>query len=151
MTEDLSTPPIPDSVCLTSGAFAGWYWLPKEPFDALVGPFYHRWCADGVVECVFDAQEKNTNGLGIIHGGALMTFADYCLFVTARTRTGMNEVVSISTNCEFTGSALPGERIYGRGEVTRAGGSIIFARGLLRTEKHNVLIFSGAAKIIRPK
>lgn len=151
MAEDPSAPPIANSVHITSGEFAGWHWLPKEPFDTLVGPFYHRWCPDGTVECVFDTQEKNTNGLGIIHGGALMTFADYCLFVTARTRTGIHEVVSVSMNSEFTGRALPGQRVYATGEVTRAGSSIIFTRGMLRTDECTVLNFSGVAKIIRSR
>lgn len=76
-------PVLPNSVSQTSGDFAGWEWLPEEPFDALVGPFYHRFLPDGSVECAFETTQKNANGLQVIHGGALMTFADYCVFVTA--------------------------------------------------------------------
>ncbi len=58
------------------GQFAGWETWVGSPFETLIGPFYSRTADDGTVTCAFAPQEKNTNYVGILHGGAIMTFAD---------------------------------------------------------------------------
>ena len=55
-------------------------------FDAAedhTGPFYYKPLTDGRYECVFLAEAKNCNVNGLVHGGVLMTFADFALCMAA--------------------------------------------------------------------
>lgn len=134
---------------LTDGDWAGWSkWDPVDDFEVYVGPFYCRRDERGVV-CGFMPETKNRNGGGNIHGGALMTFADYALFIIAG---GMEETmhgVTLSMNCDFIGAAEPGRLLTARGEVTRKGGTVVFVRGMIEDEGRAVLGFSGTIRRFR--
>ena len=70
---------------LTEGEWAGWYfWGDGDPFEHQSGPFFFREESDGTTRCAFRAEQKHMNGGGFMHGGCMMTFADYCLFIIAR-------------------------------------------------------------------
>ena len=72
-------------ITVTDGEWAGWQCYPGgDPFEDLAGPFYYRVDADGRKVCAFRAERKHMNGGGFMHGGCVMTFADFCLFVIAR-------------------------------------------------------------------
>jgi hypothetical protein len=68
----------------TSGEFAGWWTWTRDHYEVYNGPFWHRE-ENGKVRCVFRVEQKHINGGGALHGGCLMTFADYCLFAIANT------------------------------------------------------------------
>ena len=125
-----------------------WHELVGEPFDDLVGPFQHRQLADGSVVCRFQSSGKNTNGLGILHGGALMTFADYSLFVTGKAATS-REMVTVSVTADFTGSASAEDEIEARCEVVKKGRSLVFMRGMLSSSSGPIMSFSGIMKTVR--
>jgi acyl-coenzyme A thioesterase PaaI-like protein len=74
-----------------------------------------------------------------------MSFADYCLFATAATIL-QGPGVTMSFACEFLDAAFEGELIEGRTEVTRAGKSVLFMRGMLTSAERPVLTFSGTIK-----
>lgn len=63
-----------------------------------------------------------------VHGGAFMSFADYCLFAIASSHL-QGPGVAVALSCEFLDAAREGELVECDGEVTRAGGSLIFLRG----------------------
>ena len=64
-------------------AWAGWYhWSGNDPFEDDVGPFYVRRDEQGLVTG-FRPGPKNCNAHGSIHGGCLMTFGDFSLFMIA--------------------------------------------------------------------
>jgi len=127
---------------VTEGPWAGWrHWEPVDDFEEHSGPFYCKPDADGIL-CGFRPDAKNRNGGGNIHGGALMTFADYVLFMTAFGADPTLHGVTLTMNSEFIGAAEPGQLLTGRGEIVRAGFSIIFVRGLIEEEGRPVLSFS---------
>lgn len=131
-----------------NGEFAGWLNVPREPFNDHAGPFFHRFEDDGSVLCGFRTAQHNANGLGIIHGGSLLTFADYCLFIVSHHHCMPDEVVTVSMNSEFMGKAFAGDRLEARGEVVRGGRSLIFVRGQVTGPKGLVLGFSGISKVV---
>ena len=57
------------------------------------------------------------NGSGFVHGGALMTFADYTIFVIAREALAGHGSVTVSTNSDFVDAGRAGQLIECRGEV----------------------------------
>ena len=67
------------AVQATSGDFAGWWTWTRDHFETHNGPYWHRE-ENGEVVCAFRVADKHINGSGAVHGGAFMTFADYCLF-----------------------------------------------------------------------
>ena len=148
---DADTPGPSRLVAITEGQWAGWsHWEPVDDFEEHTGPFYCQAEGDGVL-CGFRPEAKNRNGGGNVHGGALMTFADYALFMIAGGMDASIYGVTVTMNCEFDGAAEPGQLLTARGEVVRAGFSMVFVRGLISDEDRPVLAFSGTIKKVRAK
>jgi uncharacterized protein (TIGR00369 family) len=103
---------------------------------------------DGRIQCAFRVENKHLNGMGNVHGGAFMAFADYCLFAMAAPILE-GPGVTVSFACEFLDAAREGELIEGSGEITRAGGSMIFLRGLLKSGQRSLFTFSGTIKRVK--
>lgn len=136
---------------VSSGQWAGWYhWEPVDDFEEHAGPFYCRSEGEGIV-CAFLPQAKNRNGGGNIHGGALMTFADYALFMIAGGMEASIHGVTLTMNTEFVGAAEAERLLTARGEVVREGQSIAFVRGLIDDDGRPVLAFSGTIKKFRAR
>jgi uncharacterized protein (TIGR00369 family) len=133
------------AVQATTGEFAGWWTWTRDNYEVHNGPFWHRE-ENGSVRCVFRVEQKHINGGGAVHGGCLMTFADYCLFAIANTVLKEDRGVTLSFATEFIDAVYKGELVEGTGEVVRAGRSIIFMRGMLTAAGRPVLSFSGTVK-----
>ncbi len=134
---------------ITEGEWRGWRIWSSDPFELLSGPFYSRQNNDGSMACAFMAEAKHMNGGGAMHGGALLTFADYALFCIAHRELEGVGSVTASLNGEFIDAAHEGERIEAAGEVVRAGGSLVFIRGLISTAGRPLLNFSAIVKKVR--
>ncbi|WP_395443068.1 PaaI family thioesterase [Caulobacter sp. UC70_42] len=133
-----------------AGDWAGWStWSGMDPFEDQSGPFYFREDENGRVTTAFRAETKHMNGGGFMHGGCMMTFADFSLFAIAWKELADSRAVTVSLNGEFVGPARPGDLITGTGEVIKAGGSLLFIRGLISTGTGPMLNFSGVVKKIR--
>jgi len=52
----------------------------------------------------FRTEHKHMNGGNFLHGGAIMTFADYAIFVIARDALQDGNSVTASFNGDFVGS-----------------------------------------------
>ena len=140
----------PDLHVETSGEFAGWRTWSRDNFETNNGPFYHRMEDDGRIRCVFRVAKKHLNGANNVHGGCFMSFADYSLFAIAGPVL-QGPGVTVAFSCEFLDAAREGELVEGTGEITRAGGSLIFLRGQLRAGERTVFTFSGTIKRVKLK
>ena len=140
----------PDLHVETEGEFAGWQTWTRDRFETHTGPFWHRTEGDGSVRCAFRVEKKHLNGMDNVHGGCFMTFADYCLFAFATSELE-NTGVTVSFGCEFLAAAREGELIIGSGEIMRAGGSMIFLRGVLKSGERPLFTFSATIKRVRSK
>ena len=151
LQSDADTPGNSRLVTVTEVPWAGWqHWEPVDDFEDHAGPFYCKRDEKGMVSG-FIPDAKNRNGGGNIHGGALMTFADYVLFMTALGADSDLHGVTLTMNSEFIGAAEPGRLLTGRGEIVRAGFSIIFVRGLIDDDGRAVLSFSATIKKLKRK
>ena len=100
-------------ILVTEGEWAGWKIWSSDPFEFLAGPFYTRQEADGVMVCAFRAEKKHMNGGGFMHGGCLMTFADYALFcIGAEALEGVGSVTA-----NLTGDFIDAAFEIGRAHV----------------------------------
>ena len=137
---------------VTEGEWAGWRtWEGSDPFEDHAGPFYFRHDPDGTPRCAFRAEQKHMNGGGFMHGGCIMTFADYCLFVIAREALEGQHSVTATLNGEFVGAVPLGALVECKGEVVRNARSMVFVRGLITTGTENVMSFSGVIKKRGPR
>jgi acyl-coenzyme A thioesterase PaaI-like protein len=136
---------------VADGEWAGWGKYDSDPFETLAGPFYARRDETGRMVCAFRAEKKHMNGGGFMHGGCMATFADYSIFMLADKELEGSGSVTASLTTEFLDSAQEGDLVECTGEVTRAGGSMVFVRGLARVGDRPILSFSAIIKKIRRK
>lgn len=131
---------------VTEGEWAGWSYYPGgDPYEDLAGPFYFKVDEQGPV-CAFRAEKKHMNGGMFLHGGCVMTFADFSLFVIGRDAIQDSHSVTATFNGEFVGTAHIGDLVECRGEVVKAGRSMVFLRGLITTGGEPVMSFSAVLK-----
>ena len=143
--EGISQPPVR----IEGGEWDGWWtWRGSDPFEDQSGPYYFRE-EGGLVRCAFRAERKHMNGAGFMHGGCMMTFADFALFAIAWNVLSGIKAVTVSLNGEFMGPAAIGDLVEATGEVVRDGGSMVFVRGMMSTGGKPMLNFSGVIKKIR--
>jgi len=137
---------------VAEGEFAGWmmYWG-NDPFEDITGPFYWRREADGGRRCAFRAERKHLNGSGFMHGGCLMTFADYALFEIARDALGGERGVTATFTSEFVGAVREGQLVECSGEVVKGGRSLVFVRAMITADGEPALAFSGVIKKVGPR
>ena len=119
-------------ITITEGEWAGWNQYPGgDPFEDLAGPFYCRTDEKGQAVCAFRAEHKHMNGGMFMHGGCVMTFADFSLFWLAREAIEGQSSVTATFNAELVGTCGVGDLVECRGEVVKAGRSMVFLRGLI--------------------
>ena len=126
-----------------------WTFWHGDSFEAHSGPFYYRTNRDGRVRCAFRAEQKHVNGNQVVHGGCVLTFADYSLFTISLPYIGQDRTVTVSLTGDFVGSAQEGDFIESSGEVVKMGGSLIFLRGIIESQRRPIMNFSGILKRIR--
>lgn len=129
---------------------------PPDPFEDHVGPIYFRIEGDplaaGSVHCVLPTQDKMTNAGGVLHGGVLLTFADYalCLVAGRAADRGTNSsfAMTVSLSAEFLAAGEIGLPIEARGEPLRVTGSLAFARGTVTQGGRALVAWSGTCRHI---
>ena len=128
------------------GEFDGWKYWPDEPFESkTAGPFFFRKDGDEYVSA-FRCEEKHMNGAGVMHGGCLMTFADFSLFTIAHDHMQDSYGLTVAFTSEFLDGPKVGDYMEARGDVLRAGRSIVFVRGVVTANGKPCLNFSGTIK-----
>ena len=142
-------------IVVTEGEWAGWSYYPGgDPFEDLAGPFYCRVDAQGLRVTAFRAERKHMNGGMFLHGGCVMTFADFSLFWIAREAIEGGNSVTATFNGEFVGTCGIGDLVECRGEVVKAGRSMVFLRGIISNASSGgepMMSFSAVLKKIRPR
>ena len=143
-----NTPSKPSLV--HEGPFAGWstWGNGSDPFETLTGPFYMKSLGEGRYQCAFMPTDQHCNGMGNIHGGALMTFADFALFAHAHDHMDSGPCVTMQFESQFVGAAKPGTLIESSGDIVRATRTMLFLRGTLSQAGKPILAYSAILKRI---
>ncbi len=123
-------------------------WGNVDAFEDMIGPFYYKKLEDGQYGSAFVSESRHLNGGGNLHGGLLMSFADFAMFVIAKDHLDGN-AVTVGFNSEFVSAGEAGALIEACGEVTKATGSLLFVRGKIFCADSTILTFSGILKKIR--
>jgi acyl-coenzyme A thioesterase PaaI-like protein len=136
-------------ILLTEGPFAGWstWSAGGDPFETAIGPFCFK-AEGGRMRSAFQPRREHLNGGGAIHGGALMSFADFALFSIAHNALRDVRAVTLTCNCEFLSAGDLSAVVEAEGEVLRDTRSLIFVRGMVTQASRPLLAFSGTLKKI---
>lgn len=138
------------SVLMEDGPFKGWRtWYGQEkgdPFETHIGPLCYKVAPDGRVRCAFEPRREHLNGSGNIHGGALMSFADFSLFCIGHAVLEGGSSVTLTMNSEFIAAGKLGALVEAEGDVLRQTRSIVFIRGLVTQAGKPILSYSGTLK-----
>jgi len=117
-----------------------------DPAELMIGPFYkHR----EKPLSLFKPEQRHSNLMEIVHGGVLMTFADFTLCAGATTVTGDADCVTVNLNCNFLAGAMLDHWLAGEARITRTTHRLVFVDGTLSNEGEPVVTFSGIGKRIR--
>jgi len=113
----------------------------RGEFATRNGPFYEKETDTRIIRA-FRPDHRHLNGLGYVHGGMLMSFADSALaravFYGSRKRG-----VTLKMNSEFLMPARAGEWVEAHCELVRETRSLAFVRGELKVK--NKAIFKADA------
>ena len=153
---------MPDTVRDANPDLAGWgidlarysVFVPPDPFEDHIGPIFFNISGDarsaGSVHCVLPTHEAHGNYAGGVHGGALLTFADYALCLVAGRAadggTNSSFALTVSIAAEFLDGARIGPPVEARGEPLQVTGRLAFARGSLTQEGRAIALWSGVCR-----
>ena len=113
------------------------------------GPIWYRRDGDGL-EVGFLAEERvHGNNQGIMHGGMIMSFADFALGHAVWYAHDRTSVVTIEMDIKFVSAGMAGDWIHCRPEILRKTRSITFIRGDIMAGDRLVATASGVWKKTR--
>ena len=125
-----------------------------DPAEDHIGPFFVR-AADGATDVAVTSAMRATalhcNSMGVVHGGVLMTFADFTMSEAALHGGEPGEhCLTVSFDAQFVASARDGELLQGEAQIIRKSRTLTFVRGLIHTQRDRIrvelLAFSGVGK-----
>lgn len=109
--------------------------------------FYDR-IEDGRRIFAFRPEQRHANGLGIVHGGAIMTFFDASLGSAAWDAVDRRPAVTLTLTSEFLSPSRPGDLLICRPTVTRKARSVLFVRGEITIASRLVATANSVWKVL---
>lgn len=139
---------MPDAAAMKA---AGWSRLPTTAFSAAIGPSWVRG-GPGERTVALPAHEGIVNDYGlVVHGGALMTFADMALGMGASDALEGQPLVTVQLQYQFAGGVKMGQLITCEPELVRRTSQIVFVRGLIKADDQVVGSAEGIFKALSPR
>lgn len=111
-------------------AAGGWHKLPTRQFSTVLGPIWVRGEKGAREIGVFTSREIANDHMGMVHGGALMTFADMALGMAAGEALGGAHMATAQLQFHFTAAAPIGVLLTCKPELVRQTSQLLFVRGL---------------------
>jgi len=115
--------------------------------EETIGPYFVKYDPNLIATGMI-SQPHHANSMGTVHGGVLMTFADFTLCAYGRDGSTDAHIVTVSLTTEFIRAAPIGAWLHAMGEVVRRTGSLVFVQGRLYHENNALLTYSGVGKRI---
>lgn len=142
-----STLTAPDPAAL------GWIAEPESqsPFVRELGQLWSRRDPDGSIHFGFVTNPSHANLHGIIHGGVMLTFADYTIGAIGARLTGNPNAVTLDLNMQFLSSTQIGEFVAGTGRILRQTKSFLFLEGEMHGPDRQIAAFTGVWKQMKPR
>lgn len=130
---------------------AGWRKLPTRNFSATIGPAWLRGEKGAREVGLVTMPEVANDHMGIVHGGALMTFADIALGLAAAEALGGAGMATAQLQFHFTAAAPIGVLLTCKPELVRQTSQLIFVRGLFEAGGKTVGMADAMFKVLAPE
>lgn len=114
---------------------------PREPSEATVGAFFINRLPDDY-QIGFKTEAHHADGLGHIHGGLLLSFADSAIAIPARGVFGKGAGVTLTFNADFPRPGRPGDFVECVGNVVGSTENTAFIRACLMSGDQAIMNFS---------
>lgn len=109
---------------------AGWHRLPTKQFSTVLGQIWLRGEKGAREVGVFTTKTIANDHMGMVHGGALMTFADMALGLAAGEALNGSHMATAQLQFHFTAAAPIGVLLTCKPELVRQTSQLLFVRGL---------------------
>jgi len=122
---------------------------PTAGFSTQVGPFYARQGDDGDLVYGFPTAKRHRNLNGVVHGGALYTFADQVL--GHAVVSGLQRMcATIKLKVEYLAPVHPGRWVEGRCDIVGHDDDMAFVRARITTGSHLLMTADGCFRLLGP-
>ena len=129
----------------------GWVRLPTVRYSAAVGPTFKRVHGDRVEVGLLAQEHLGNDNLGIVHGGAMMTFGDMALGCGAGHAQANQLFVTAQLQFHFVSAARVGDFIVCEPHVVKTTSQMVFVRGLFDAGGRTVASADGIFKLLDPE
>lgn len=127
----------------------GWILLTDEGFIGLVGPYFQK--GEGAdLHFRFPTLDKHHNLRGVLQGGALMTFADRVMGITARAAAQSTRSATVHLDVHFIDAVQIGEWVEASPVVVRAARQLVFMNAEFKVGPRTVALATGIWKLLAP-
>ena len=127
----------------------GWRRVPAVRYSAAIGPTFFKQIGGKLTAALLAQEHLANDNLGIVHGGAIMTFADMAMGIGVGHATGGHAMfVTAQLAVQFTAAARIGDVITCQPEVVRKTSSMVFVRGLIEAGGRTVASVDGIFKLL---
>ncbi|MGE5380081.1 MAG: PaaI family thioesterase [Methylocystaceae bacterium] len=126
--------------------------IKKELFDLIIAsvtqaPYYQllgvrlEQIGSGWATLTVMPQTQHTNPIGLVHGGLIMSLGDAAMGNAVRS-LGLKGVTA-NMNIDFMRPAKVESKLLARGDVTKAGSNLVFARAVIESDNKLIAATSG--------
>ena len=122
----------------------------KDSAEENIGPYYVKY-SPALKNTGMISLPRHSNNMGSVHGGVLMTFADFSFCAFARDGSTDAHILTVSLTTNFVHAAPVNAWLIGDGEIVRRTRSLVFVRGSLYHENEILLTYNGVGKRIFQK
>lgn len=127
---------------------AGWHRLPTKQFSTAIGATWIRGEQGAREVAVFTTAAIANDHMGMVHGGALMTFADMALGIAAAEAIGGAYMATAQLQFHFTSAAPIGALLTCKPELVRQTSQLLFVRGLFEADGRTVGMADAMFKVL---
>jgi acyl-coenzyme A thioesterase PaaI-like protein len=119
-----------------------------DPFEALFGPYFERFEADGARVTAFIVDDRHVNADGFAHDGALMSFADAKLGGAASRGAEGKPCVTMSLQASFLADVKCGDTVVCRTKIEKRTRSVMFVSAAFTVDDEPVMNATSLWKVL---
>lgn len=129
----------------------GWHKLPTKQFSTALGQIWLRGEKGAREMGVFTTAAIANDHMGMVHGGAMMTFADMALGSAAGEALGGAYMATAQLQFHFTAATPIGVLLTCKPELVRQTSQLLFVRGLFEADGRTVGMADAMFKALDPE
>ena len=126
----------------------GWRSLTPHRFSGAIGKTWARGQGAELTLGMLAEEHVANENIGIVHGGALMTFADMALGSAVSQALGGMHCVTAQMQFHFVAAARIGSFITCCPEIVRRTSQLVFLRALVESEGRTLAACDGIFKVL---